>query len=398
MSAETAETHGITTGAVARRLGVSPTTVRSWDQRYGIGPAARVDGKHRRWSAADVAMLEEMCRLTSSGVPPAEAAHAAKFSRPGAVTEQTEPSPNAVPGAVTKPTEPPAAAPPEAVTEPTESIAPALPGSVAGPTGPSAAAPPGPASSTGSVASDASTAGRTPPARARRAGPGGGLPLGDVRQECRGLARAAVRLDAAAMEALLREALARYGLVTAWEEVMVPTLNAVGRKWESSEDRYVEVEHLLSWHVSTALRTAAVTGPAPTVSDPPVVLACVPSEQHTLPLEALAAGLAERGLPTRMFGAAVPAHALDAAVRRSGPAAVALWSQSRFTADHALARGVAGTTFGVRGARLAPLVVLAGPGWSGRALAPGMVRPTGLRKGIDLICGLYRDRTARVEG
>ncbi|OSZ55292.1 transcriptional regulator, partial [Streptomyces pharetrae CZA14] len=69
---------GLTTGAVARRLGVSPTTLRSWDRRYGIGPAARVDGRHRRWSPADVAMLETMCRLTSSGVPPAEAARAAK--------------------------------------------------------------------------------------------------------------------------------------------------------------------------------------------------------------------------------------------------------------------------------------------------------------------------------
>ncbi|MFB7937100.1 MerR family transcriptional regulator [Streptomyces sp. NPDC056049] len=370
-----AETHGITTGAVARRLGVSPTTVRSWDQRYGIGPAARVDGKHRRWSAADVAMLEEMCRLTASGVPPAEAAHAARSSRPGAVTGPAEPSAVAVPGAVTGPAEP---------------LTVAVPGVVTGPAEPPAVSVPEPAESTGSVASDASTAGRAP-SRARRAGPGGGLPLGDVRQECRGLARAAVRLDAPAMEALLREVLARYGLVTAWEEVMAPTLHAVGRKWESSDDRYVEVEHLLSWHVSTALRAAAVAGPVPTASGPPVVLACVPSEQHTLPLEALAAGLAERGLPTRMFGAAVPTHALDAAVRRSGPAAVALWSQSRFTADHALARRVAGTTFGVRGARLAPLVVLAGPGWSGRALAPGMVRPSGLRKGIDLICRLYGD-------
>ncbi|MEV6787027.1 MerR family transcriptional regulator, partial [Streptomyces sp. NPDC051098] len=31
-------TGGLTTGAVARRLGVAPTTLRSWDRRYGIGP------------------------------------------------------------------------------------------------------------------------------------------------------------------------------------------------------------------------------------------------------------------------------------------------------------------------------------------------------------------------
>ncbi|MFH8837834.1 MerR family transcriptional regulator [Streptomyces sp. NPDC017868] len=322
--------HGITTGAVARRLGVSPTTVRSWDQRYGIGPAVRADGRHRRWSPADIAMLDEMCRLTASGVPPAEAARAARRARTSA-----EPTvPDATP--------------------------------------------------------DAPVA----PARPRRPGPGGGLPLGDVRQEARGLARAAVRLDGPAVEGLLQEALAEHGLVTAWQEIMVPTLHAVGRKWESSEDRYVEVEHLLSWHISTALRRAAVTGPATASPAAPVVLACVPGEQHSLPLEALAAGLAERGLPTRMFGAAVPAEALDAAVRRSGPAAVALWSQTRSTAHHALARHVAGTAFGVRGARRTPVVLLAGPGWLGRPPAPGMVRPTGLPEAIGVISRLYGEPAA----
>ncbi|MGW0122303.1 MerR family transcriptional regulator [Streptomyces sp. NPDC003327] len=336
--------HGITTGAVARRLGVSPTTVRSWDRRYGIGPAVRGDGRHRRWSPADVAMLEEMCRLTASGVPPAEAARAARAVR-------SSPAP---------PDAPPAAPAPVAVTGPVAPAEEAVPEPVAPP------APP-----------------------ARRPVAGSGLPLGDVRQECRGLARAAVRLDAPAMEELLRAALAEYGLVTSWEEIMAPTLHAVGRKWESSEDRYVEVEHLLSWHISTTLRRAAVSGPGATSQVPPVVLACVPSEQHTLPLEALAAGLAERGLPTRMFGAAVPAEALDAAVRRSGPAAVVLWSQARSTANHALAQHVARTAFGVRGARTAPLVLLAGPGWLGRTPAPGTVRPTGLREALAVISRLY---------
>ncbi|MGW4880723.1 MerR family transcriptional regulator, partial [Streptomyces sp. NPDC004262] len=68
----------LTTGALARRLGVSPTTLRSWDRRYGIGPAVRADGRHRRWTPQDVAVLEEMCRLTTTGVPPAEAARAAR--------------------------------------------------------------------------------------------------------------------------------------------------------------------------------------------------------------------------------------------------------------------------------------------------------------------------------
>ncbi|MFG3343888.1 MerR family transcriptional regulator [Streptomyces sp. NPDC048018] len=356
-------THGITTGAVARRLGVSPTTVRSWDQRYGIGPAVRGDGRHRRWSPADVAMLEEMCRLTSSGVPPAEAARAAQRVRAGAEAGGAPAARPAVPAPPVEPVEP---AEPEGPADPAEGL---------------------PAPADGA------------PRKGRRSGPASGLPLGDVRQECRGLARAAVRLDGPSMDRILQEVLAQHGLVTAWEEVMAPTLHAVGRKWESSDDRYVEVEHLLSWHVSTALRRAVVAAPsAVSPGAAPVVLACVPAEQHTLPLEALAAGLAERGLPTRMFGAAVPAEALDAAVRRLGPAAVALWSQARSTANHALARHVAGTAFGVRGARTAPLVLLAGPGWLGGRPGPGMVRPAGLREAVDVIARRYENRAAPGEG
>ncbi|MBK3637402.1 MerR family DNA-binding transcriptional regulator, partial [Streptomyces sp. MBT97] len=42
----TSDDAGLTTGALARRLGVAPTTLRSWDRRYGIGPAVRADGRH----------------------------------------------------------------------------------------------------------------------------------------------------------------------------------------------------------------------------------------------------------------------------------------------------------------------------------------------------------------
>ncbi|MFI9122842.1 MerR family transcriptional regulator [Streptomyces bikiniensis] len=329
-------TYGLTTGAVARRLGVSPTTLRSWDRRYGIGPAAREDGRHRRWAPEDVAMLEEMCRLTASGAPPAEAARIARTGRAE--------GPGAVPGTAPRTRDRP-------------------PGPVGEREGPADGGP-GPA---------------------RQPGSGNGLPLGDVRLECRGLARAAVRLDGPALDVLLRDAVADHGLVTAWEEVMAPTLHAAGRKWESSGDRYVEVEHLLSWHVSTALRQVVPAGHRSMAPVPPVLLACVPGEQHTLPLEALAAGLSERGLPTRMFGAAVPAEALDAAVRRMGPAAVVLWSQARSTANHALARHVAGSSFGVKGARTRPLMLLAGPGWAGRTPEPGMLRPGGLREALDAL-------------
>ncbi|WP_405855324.1 MerR family transcriptional regulator [Streptomyces sp. NBC_01515] len=306
----------LTTGALARRLGVAPTTLRSWERRYGIGPAVRAEGRHRRWTPRDVALLEAMCRLTSSGVPPAEAAQAVKR----AAGPQVEPV----------------------------------------------------------------------PVRSRRSQAPGALPLGDVRQECRGLARAAVRLDAPAVERQLADAVGQYGTVVAWQEVMVPTLHAVGRKWASSGDRYVEVEHLLSWHVSTALRRHTPP-PGPQADVSPVVLACVPGDQHTLPIEALNAALGELGLPTRMFGAAVPAEALTTAVRRLGPAAVVLWAQARSTASPSLARHLADIRWGVKGARRQPSVVLAGPGWSGTPVR-GALRPATLADAVDALSGLYAAR------
>ncbi|MFF9324863.1 MerR family transcriptional regulator [Streptomyces sp. NPDC014776] len=348
---------GMTTGALARRLGVSPTTLRSWDRRYGLGPAVRAEGTHRRWTARDIAMVEEMCRLTAAGAPPAEAARVARerFTESGG----TSPAPAAprtpAPGTPAQNTAAAMAAPsahPEATAPPSLAL-PALP--------------------------------------ARPGGAGSGLPLGDVRQECRGLARAAVRLDAPELEQRLTESVVRHGLLVAWEEVMVPTLRAVGRKWESSGDRYVEVEHLLSWHIAGALRRAPLLLPrtAPD-SGPPVVLACTPGEQHSLALEALTAALGERGVPTRMLGAAVPAEALLACVRRTGAAAIVLWAQTRSTASLPLARHVAGLEWGAAGARSRPVVLPAGPGWDRRASA-GFPRCSGLRDAVETLSGLHTD-------
>ncbi|GAA3883818.1 MerR family transcriptional regulator [Saccharothrix violaceirubra] len=65
-------------GAVARMLDVSPTTLRTWDRRYGLGPSTRSAGNHRRYSADDVARLRRMIALTRDGVSPAVAAAAVK--------------------------------------------------------------------------------------------------------------------------------------------------------------------------------------------------------------------------------------------------------------------------------------------------------------------------------
>ncbi|MEU3741500.1 MerR family transcriptional regulator [Streptomyces sp. NPDC032198] len=331
---------GLTTGALARRLGVSPTTLRTWDRRYGLGPARRDAGHHRRWSERDVAMVEEMGRLTSSGVPPAEAAHAAlKLIDAGS---GADPAPDTGAGPA-----------------PVRAVVP----------------------------------------RPRRPARPAATPSPDtfVRRR-RGLSRAAVRLDAPAVQDLLDDAVESHSLITAWQEVMVPTLHAVGRKWEEAGDRYVEVEHLLSWHVSRTLHrctTASVAEAPPSspAANTPLVLACVPGEQHSLPLEALSAALGELGVPQRMFGAAVPVEAVAAAVRRTGPAVVVLWAQARSTASVPLARHIAETRWGVRGARGRPVVMLGGPGWAGPAVR-GALRPTSLREALTQIGRVRGEATA----
>jgi DNA-binding transcriptional MerR regulator len=328
----------VTTGFLARQLGVSPTTLRSWDRRYGLGPAVRAEGRQRRWSPEDVAMLQEMCRLTATGIPPAEAARAAMRRARGRAAEM----PAVVAATAHRAAGASAARPEEPVT----------PGAFG-------------------AGSHAATA----------------LPLGDVLQECRGLARAAVRLDAAAVQEQLLTVVRTYGLVVAWEEVIAPTLRAVGRKWESSGDRYVEVEHLLSWHISTTLRHLYAATPQPQGDIPPVLLACLPDEHHTLPLEALSAALAESRVPALMLGGAVPADALDGAVRRTGPAAVALWAQTRRTAGLPLAQHTAATRWGVRGARRQTPVLLCGPGW-GRRTPGELLRSSGLRDAVTTLVAL----------
>ncbi|MFJ2104859.1 B12-binding domain-containing protein [Streptomyces microflavus] len=325
---------GLTTGAVARLLGVAPTTLRSWDRRYGIGPASREGGRHRRWTSADIGLLECMCGLTNAGMPPAEAARAAL-----------------------------AAASRDAPARPDEPMS-------------------------RSRTPSSRTPGASSPTPGASSHAPGALPVGRARRECRGLARAAVRLDAQAMDELLDAAIDKYGLLAAWESVIMPTLHAVGRKWETVGERYVEVEHLLSWHVSSALRRAAAQR-APTAGSGVSLLACTPGESHTLALEALAAGLAQQGLPVRMFGAALPVEAMEEAVRRTGPAAVVLWAQSRSTASRALVARVESIEWGVRGARRRPAVLVAGPGWAGQ-LPSRALHPSGLAEALDVLAAISR--------
>ena len=189
----------------------------------------------------------------------------------------------------------------------------------------------------------------------RSGGPGGrvlALPGADA--AVRGLGRAAMALDAATVTSALRTQIGQHGVLHTWDHVLRPVLVAVGARWAATGEG-VEVEHMLADCAAVALR-ACSEGVVERPERRPVLLACAPDEQHALPLHALGAGLAERGIATRTLGPAMPAAALESAVRRTGPAALFVWSQLRGTADVRVLETLPVT-------RPATVVLVGGPGW-----------------------------------
>lgn len=289
---------GLTAGAVAQRLGVAVTTLRTWHQRYGLGPTGHQPGRHRRYTEADLARLEVMRRLTTAGLPPAEAARRAV---------------------------------------------------------------------------SLNTSGDEPVVHSGRDGGGWAIPVGRAGPVARGLARAALRLDAARVRALVDEAVHSAGVPDAWDRVLRPVLVGVGSRYAAT-GRLVEVEHLLSVCVSAAF--AAV--PRPDGGPAAILLACADEEQHTLALEALAAALAECGVPTRMLGARVPVRALLDAVARTGPDAVVIWAQIPETGDTAILEALLSLR------RPPSRILAAGQGWT-HPLPPSVTAPASLRAAVDLL-------------
>ncbi len=354
----------LTVASVARRLGVAPSTLRTWDRRYGLGPSAHTAGSHRRYSASDLARLVVMRRLTGEGVPPAEAAQIAQAG--------------VVPGhaAAVAPTPVEAAARDVGDWEADLFAAmstggaaawgdtwagsqadAALLGIPAARTGPDASAPVWPARSQG------------------RHRPGGGrvvaMPSGS--RQARGLARAAMSLDTVEVTRLLRDAIRAHGSVRVWDDLAMPVLHAIGERWTQTGDG-VEIEHAFSEAVVGVFR--GVTGSLLRARNTrPVLLGCAEGDYHTLPLHALAAALAEAEVGCRLLGVGMPADALVAAVRRSGPAAVFLYAR--------LATHDVEVLDAIPRQRPAPRLIVGGPGWRCGELPPPAVQVGSLVDAVD---------------
>ena len=323
--------------AVARRLGVAPATLRTWDRRYGLGPTAHTAGAHRRYAPEDVARLELVRRLTLQGVSPAEAARAALAAPP-----------DALPGV------PPPGDLPEGGGE----------GDRAGGERPEG------------VPGDDVEAGRVVPLHPGRGGGGRVVALPDASPAARGLARAAMALDAQACQEVLLTHLRLHGVTRTWEDLAAPVLVAIGERWASTGEG-VDAEHLLSECAMSALRATSPVVTAPRNARP-VLLACAEEETHALPLHVLAAVLAEHAVVTRLLGARVPHDALVAAVRRSGPAAVVVWSQLSETGDP-------DQLVDLPHLRPAPVLLAGGRGWDADSLPPHVARPVDVTDAVGRI-------------
>jgi DNA-binding transcriptional MerR regulator len=213
--------------------------------------------------------------------------------------------------------------------------------------------------------------------RLRRGGPGGRvLALPGADEVARGLGRAAMALDSRTVTSTVRRELTAHGVLPTWEQVLAPVLVAVGERWAATGEG-VEVEHLLADCIGVALREVAERADEP-LGGRPVLLACAPNEQHALPLQALAAALAEREIGARTLGPALPADALEAAVRRTGPALLFVWSQLPGTADPKVVTSLPTM-------RPPTALVVGGPGWARRTLPDRVNVAPSLPAAVELV-------------
>ncbi|MEZ0165045.1 MerR family transcriptional regulator [Kineococcus sp. LSe6-4] len=274
----------LTVAAVARRLGVAPATLRTWDRRYGLGPSEHTAGAHRRYSSSDLARLVVMRRLTLEGVAPAEAAQLAATT---AVADGgfALASVSTIPSAVIE----------AAVTD---AVA------IAGPTSglvPPAEAPEAPVVPEVAVAgrpeeSDESEDAESRPAAVRPRGRAGGPALDEDDWAVASLS-----------DRFTDEVRAR-GVARAWDEVLGPASAA------RDAAMHAAVARALSALPTADGERAVLLAGAGTADD----------RDRTPVLLAAAAALAELGTGARSVGDGVPARMLASAARRVRPPAVLL--------------------------------------------------------------------------
>jgi MerR family transcriptional regulator, light-induced transcriptional regulator len=135
---------------------------------------------------------------------------------------------------------------------------------------------------------------------------------------------AIARFDEAGLEEAYEEALSRHSLERVTRRLLMPLLEELGARWESSEGSVAE-EHFFSLYLRNKLgarfhhRRALAAGPK-------LVIACVPGEFHELGALLLALAAHDAGLRAVLLGANTPVGELPLVCQRAGCDALVLSS------------------------------------------------------------------------
>lgn len=257
---------------MASHLGVTASTLRTWERRYEIGASAHATGAHRIYCPEDIARLTLMCQLTRQGTPTAKAAQLALCAYFDSSAGVATIPPDAT--ATAEPPQPPVRRP-QTPVQPSEAFA-------------------------------------------------------HLATPVRRLLCMAFSLDAPGIEREVDCRLGDRGVVRTWDDVLCPALQAIGTYWQT-HGTGVDAEHLLADSIATSLRRYEnARNPARGV----VLLATVSTEGHDLPLRAVAAALADHRIRCVTLGGRVPTCALDRAVYTVQPDAVLVLALSIASADH----------------------------------------------------------------
>ena len=135
---------------------------------------------------------------------------------------------------------------------------------------------------------------------------------------------ASERSDPVAVRALLSDAHAALGLGPCLDDVLLPAMQQVGLWWQTGRCT-VEDEHLTTEAARGWLENLSSSAPAPDRAAP-IVLACGPTDLHTIGLEALCVLLRHERWSCRLLGARTSVPALATAVHATSAKAVGVVS------------------------------------------------------------------------
>ena len=136
--------------------------------------------------------------------------------------------------------------------------------------------------------------------------------------------KAAERLDAAAIRDRLDDAAATLGLAPSIDDVLLPAMRQIGVWWAIGHCDVMQ-ERMATEAVRAWLDRRSAFAPPPT-RPRPILLACGPSDLHTVGLEATAVVLRYQGWPCRVLGARTSTVTLATAAQAAAAAGVVVVS------------------------------------------------------------------------